>query len=94
MKKLPLEACAQAYCRISTYRQSIAAIGCNPLVAIETALESRAAGMIGIPEEAGDLGGGVICCPLFENSRKRGGRVELPLPKNRRISSGYSAESK
>ena len=37
---------AEAWCRISSYLSSTAALGCNPLVAIQIALAGNAADMI------------------------------------------------
>ena len=44
-------ACAKRWRRISSYLQSMAALGYNPLVAIEIALAGRAADMAGQPQE-------------------------------------------
>ena len=43
---------AHAYCRISSYLQSAAAQGYNPLVAIQIALAGNAANLIDAPQKA------------------------------------------
>ena len=42
---------AKYWCRISSYLQSMAALGYNPLVAIEIALAGRAADLVNQPQE-------------------------------------------